>query len=145
MLVNKLPGTNVVSADAIAPYLKPGTEWTVCPVTRAKYANFNLDDGPACRVHGKAYQLYISALADKDHPGRACALGCWVASKDPWNDQHSPALINGLISVVTEEQGKARTAASETLQRITRQNLGENAEAWQTWWQANRETFRFKP
>jgi hypothetical protein len=143
-LENKLPATATLAADALADYLRAGAEGIACPGTQAKYQHFNLAEGPECPEHGKAFQLYSSALADQRHPCRTRALQLLGYPKDPWNDQRSLALIDGLISVVGEEENKAKGNAVATLQRITGQKFGEDAKSWESWWVTNKTTFRFK-
>jgi hypothetical protein len=143
LLEHKLSETNTIAAGALAIYLKSGADGIVCPKTRLKYEDFNLE-GPKCPEHGKVFDVYSSALADKNHPCRARALSLIGYAKDPWNDQHSTALIAGLISVARNEQGKIKTDSIATLRRITGQGFGEDTEAWFSWWQTNGTTFRFK-
>ncbi|HKS38897.1 MAG TPA: hypothetical protein VJW76_17010 [Verrucomicrobiae bacterium] len=143
LLEHRLSATNTITLGALANYLKP--DGVACPHTQLKYEDFNLVEGPKCPEHGKAFDVYSSALADKDHPCRARALPLiGYSPKDPWNRQHSTALIAGLISVVKEEEGKPRADAATTLQRVTRQNFGEDARAWEAWWKTNKSTFQFK-
>jgi len=143
LLEHKLSTTNTITVGALADYLKP--DGVACPRTQLKYEDFNLVEGPKCPEHGKAFDIYSSALADKTHPCRARALPLiGYSPKDPWNHQHSTALIAGLISVARNEQGKIKTDSIATLRRITGQGFGEDTEAWFSWWQTNGTTFRFK-
>lgn len=145
LLENKLASTNTIAAESVVLYLRAGVEWTVCPGRGGKYVAFNLVEGPKCPEHERAFDVYSSALADKNHPCRARALPLiGYDPKDPWNDQRSTALIAGLISVARNEQGKIKTDSIATLRRITGQAFGEDAEAWFSWWKTNGSTFRFK-
>ena len=47
-------------------------------------------------------------------------------------------LINGLAA----EREETRGAALENLKRLTGQDLGQDQEAWKTWWAEHRDTFQ---
>jgi len=50
--------------------------------------------------------------------------------------------IDILLAAVRDGQPRARKTAAEQLRNLTGQDHGEDAEAWQRWWNANRETFQ---
>jgi len=94
--------------------------------------------GSAARALGclgdiRAVEPLIPLLGDADANVR------WSAAAALWKINKDPRAFPVLIAALEDANLYARRGAAQALRDITGQDFGEDAEAWQKWWDANRE------
>lgn len=55
-----------------------------------------------------------------------------------------PIAVEALLLALSDDDQRVRTAASVGLEKLTKQTLGENKEAWIQWWQMSHTTFQIE-
>ena len=53
--------------------------------------------------------------------------------------------VDLLVRAVGTKNDEARQVAIERLEALTGQSFGEDRDAWEKWWEANRRRFRVRP
>ena len=55
-----------------------------------------------------------------------------------------PIAVEALLLALSDDDQRVRTAASVGLEKLTKQALGENKEAWIQWWQMSHTAFQIE-